>query len=304
MSGITLLDGGLSRELENCGAELRQPEWSALALMEKPGAVLQAHRNFLKAGAEVVTSNSYALVPFHIGAERFGRDASGLAARAGKLAREAADEAADEASADESRTVRVAGSIPPLFGSYRPDLFDAAGAPDLLAPLVEGLAPYADFWLVETISSLTEARTVHAGLRPTGKAIWLSFTLEDAIRDVPRLRSGEPVAEAVQLAAELDADALLFNCSAPEVMAAAVHLAAKLLAEHGKGIPVGAYANAFVKAKDDSPLVANETITPVRKELTPERYRDFAKSWIDAGARIIGGCCGIGPDHIAALRDL
>ncbi|TQV77863.1 homocysteine S-methyltransferase family protein [Denitrobaculum tricleocarpae] len=308
MARITLLDGGLSRELENCGAELRQPEWSALALMEKPEAVLQAHRNFLKAGAQVLTTNSYALVPFHIGAERFGRDALGLAARAGKLAREAADEAADgaadEASADESRTVRVAGSIPPLFGSYRPDLFDAARAPDLLAPLIEGLAPYADFWLVETISSLIEARTVFAGLKPTEKPVWLSFTLEDAIRDVPRLRSGESVEESVQLAAGLGADALLFNCSAPEVMEAAVRLAADLLAGQGKGIPVGVYANAFVEKSDDDPMVANETITPVRKELTPERYRDFARSWVDAGARIIGGCCGIGPDHIAALRDL
>lgn len=297
MGQIIILDGGLSRELENCGAELRQPEWSALALMEKPEAVLQAHRNFVQAGAEVITTNSYALVPFHIGAEHFERDAPRLAALSGKLARDAAAAAA-------SKSVRVAGSIPPLFGSYRPDLFDAGEAPALLAPLVEGLLPNVDFWLVETISSLIEAQTIHAALVPMDKPVWLSFTLEDKIRDVPRLRSGESVAEAAQRAAERGAAALLFNCSAPEVMEEALRVAAKTLGDHEAEIPLGAYANAFVEAKDDSPLVANETITPVREELTPERYRDFARSWIAAGATVVGGCCGIGPAHIAALRGL
>lgn len=297
MGGITILDGGLSRELENCGAELRQPEWSALALMEKPEAVLQAHRNFVQTGAEVVTTNSYALVPFHIGAERFERDALRLAARSGKLARDAAD-------ADAGKSIRVAGSIPPLFGSYRPDLFDAGQVPALIAPLIEGLLPYADFWLVETISSLVEARTVHAALAQTDKPIWLAFTLEDAVRDVPRLRSGESVADAAKLATELGVHALLFNCSAPEVMEEAVRVAARTSADLGVQIPLGAYANAFVEKKDDSPLVANASITPIRDELTPERYRDFARSWIAAGATIVGGCCGIGPAHIAALTDL
>lgn len=300
MDRITLLDGGLSRELESCGAELRQPEWSALALMEKPEAVLQAHRNFIEAGAEVVTSNSYALVPFHIGSGRFERQARELAARAGRLAREAAD----EAMAQGRGTIRVAGSIPPLFGSYRPDLFDADEVPAVLAPLVEGLSPYADFWLVETIACLIEAETLHAALKPTGKAIWLSFTLEDAVADVPRLRSGESVAEAVRLARELTADALLFNCSAPEVMEKALRVALEGLDGHADRIPIGTYANAFVEKSEENPRVANETITAMREELTPERYREFARAWQGAGASIIGGCCGIGPSHIAALRDL
>ena len=300
MDGITLLDGGLSRELENCGAELRQPEWSALALMEKPEAVLQAHRSFLAAGAEVVTTNSYALVPFHIGRERFGRDAQELAARAGRLARAAAD----EATAQGRGSILVAGSIPPLFGSYRPDLFDAEEVPALLAPLVEGLSPYADFLLVETIACLIEAETLYAALKARGKPVWLSFTLEDTIRDVPRLRSGESAEEAAALAAALGADALLFNCSAPEVMEEALRVALKELDSRSAQTPVGAYANAFVEKSEDNPRVANETITAVRKELTPERYREFARAWQGAGASIIGGCCGIGPAHIAALRDL
>jgi len=89
--------------------------------MEAPETVAEAHGQFIAAGAEVITTNSYALVPFHIGEERFARDGARLVDLCGRLARRAADAA--------GRPVKVAGSLPPIFGSYRPDLFDAAAAP-------------------------------------------------------------------------------------------------------------------------------------------------------------------------------
>ncbi|HEU0221767.1 MAG TPA: homocysteine S-methyltransferase family protein, partial [Paracoccaceae bacterium] len=88
---ITILDGGMGRELLRMGAPFRQPEWSALALIEAPGMVARAHDAFAAAGAEVLTTNSYALVPFHIGRERFEADGARLAALAGSLARQVAD---------------------------------------------------------------------------------------------------------------------------------------------------------------------------------------------------------------------
>ena len=68
---LLVLDGGMGRELAAMGAPFRQPEWSALALIEAPRMVLAAHAAFVAAGADVVTTNSYALVPFHIGDARF-----------------------------------------------------------------------------------------------------------------------------------------------------------------------------------------------------------------------------------------
>ncbi len=88
---ITILDGGMERELERMGAPFRQPEWSALALMDAPEAVRDAHLSYVQAGAEVFTTNAYACVPFHIGEERFAKMGRDLIALAGKLAREAAD---------------------------------------------------------------------------------------------------------------------------------------------------------------------------------------------------------------------
>ena len=290
---ILILDGGMSRELVAFGAELRQPEWSALALMERPEVVGRVHRASIEAGADVVTTNSYALVPFHIGEARFRDEGAALADKAGRLARAAADAA--------GRPVRVAGSLPPLFGSYEPQNFDAARAPDLLGVLVPALAPHVDFWLGETLSLVAEAEAVCAAVAPTGKPVWISFTLEDTnLGGTPRLRSGESVAEAAEwLATKSSAEALLFNCSHPEVMAGAIAAARPVLDRLRPGIRIGVYANAFAPSEDDG--AANETLSAVRQDLGPDRYVAAAAEWVVAGASVVGGCCGIGCGHIAAL---
>ncbi|MBI0512350.1 homocysteine S-methyltransferase, partial [Dickeya dianthicola] len=91
---ILILDGGMGRELARIGAPFRQPEWSALALMESPQHVRQVHDSFIAAGAQVITTNSYAVVPFHISDAVFNARGQALAALAGQLARQAADAAA------------------------------------------------------------------------------------------------------------------------------------------------------------------------------------------------------------------
>ena len=289
---ILILDGGTGRELARRGAPFRQPEWSALALIEGPQFVSAVHRAYVEAGADVITTNSYALVPFHIGVERFASEGVLLAARAGQLARDVADAS--------SHSVRVAGSLPPVCGSYRPDLVDLDRARPILNVLIGALAPNVDHWLAETLSSLAEARLCAMLTAPTGKALWLSFTLEDdGATDASALRSGESVAEAAYLAQEVGAAALLFNCSQPEVMEAAISSARAILGAQS-AIRIGVYANACPPMAADAK--ANSELSPIRADLTPEGYARFAAAWCAAGASILGGCCGIGPEHIAALR--
>jgi len=294
-SEITLLDGGMGEQLHLSGAPFRQPEWSALALIEAPETVRAAHDAFISAGAEVITTNAYALVPFHIGAERFSADGGRLAALAGRLAREAVDASAGG--------VRVAGSLPPLFGSYRPDLFVADRAPDLLAVLIENQAPHVDLWLAETMGSIVEVEAVATALSGDGRPLWVSYTLIDDHPDLadPRLRSGETVRDAVRAAARLGAQAVLFNCSQPEVMGMAVSQACAALSELGSGLPVGVYANTF--PPHDAEAQANAGLSTLRSELDPPTYLAFAQDWVARGARIVGGCCGIGPAHINCLRE-
>ncbi|KAA6488847.1 homocysteine S-methyltransferase family protein [Agrobacterium rhizogenes] len=291
-----ILDGGTGRELERIGAPFRQPEWSALALMEAPEFVRKVHDNYIEAGADVITTNSYAVVPFHIGDESFEADGAMLAARAGRIAREAAD-------ASTARKILVAGSLPPVFGSYQPDLFDAKRAGHYLDTLVGGMAPYVDLWLAETQSSLAEARAAREATLSTGKPLWISFTLRDdlAPSDMPEplLRSNETVKAAAELVASFGGEAMLFNCSMPEVMEAAIETARATFAALGADIQVGVYANAFPSQQDDEE--ANATLTEIRNDLDPDSYGRWAGRWAASGASIIGGCCGIGVDHIHAL---
>lgn len=286
---VTILDGGMGRQLLAMGAPFRQPEWSALALWEDPGAVVRAHQSFIEAGAEVITTNSYAVVPFHIGDERFVAEGERLAARSGELARQAADDA--------SHRVLVAGSLPPLFGSYRPDLFDAEGAPAIVDPLVRGLAPYVDLWLGETLGSIAEAVAVAEALARYGalQPLWLSFTLDD---DHPgTLRSGDTVTAAVSEARRLGAHAVLFNCCAPETITAALQAAAPAAAGT---LALGGYANRFVVHHDDG-HGANEGLSALRDDVEPEAYAEHVQHWIELGATVVGGCCGIGPEHLAEV---
>jgi S-methylmethionine-dependent homocysteine/selenocysteine methylase len=298
-TSFTILDGGMGRELMRAGAPFRQPEWSALALMLAPDAVTEAHRRFIAAGAEIVTSNSYALVPFHIGEDKFKAEGRKLADLAGRLAREAATQAPHK--------VRVAGSLPPLFGSYRPDLFDAKDAPRIVRPLIDGLSPHVDLWLAETQSSLAEMQFARQALAGDARPFWASFTLDDDNADLsrPKLRSGECVAMAVGAMLDLGVDAILFNCSQPEVMAGAVDAAQAVRAARNAAVKIGVYANAFAPQRpSESGGAANEELTDIRADLTPESYARFARDWIKLGADMVGGCCGIGPEHIAALTGL
>lgn len=295
MSTFTLLDGGMGRELLAMGAPFRQPEWSALALMKAPQAVRKAHDAFIGAGSDVITTNTYAVVPFHIGNEAFVKDGRRLIKLAAEIARHAADEA--------KRDVRVAGCIPPLFGSYEPKNFDASRADGIIEPLIEEQQNLVDCWLLETTSAISEARFACSRLKATGKPVWISYTLTDRDDDNAEsstLRGGEATPDAVAFALEADVvEAVLFNCSGPEEMEDAIKIA---VSGAGKALRIGCYANSFAKiGRDESQ--ANTLLSDIRRDITPAVYVQFAKTWKRAGASIIGGCCGIGPAHIKAIHD-
>ena len=285
---MNILDGGVGRELARRGAPFRQPEWSALALWEAPEIVKDVHLDFIQSGAEVITTNNYAVVPFHIGQERFDAEVRQLVQFAVDQAKQAVQES--------GRDVKIAGCLPPLFGSYRADLFQEDHVREQALPIIETLAGQVDFWLAETQSSLKEVEMVHNLLPKDGKAYWVSFTLQDVLQqDRAYLRSGENLEQAVEVIRRIGAEAVLFNCCQPEVILQAIQEIKKLAPE----LTIGAYANAF--PPQDESATANDGLDEVRKDLDPTAYLAFAKKWQDAGASLIGGCCGITPAHIAEL---
>jgi len=286
---MKILDGGFGRELARRGAPFRQPEWSALALTEAPDIVKEVHLDFIRAGAEVVTTNNYAVVPFHIGQERFDTEVKDLVNIAVMQAKKAVEESGQK--------VLIAGCLPPLFGSYRADLFQENEAEKLAKPIIETLAPHVDFWLAETQSCLKEVETIHTLLPKDQRNFWVSFTLQDELKlEQPLLRSGENIQQAAEMIIRLGAKAVLFNCCQPEVILKAIIAIKSLLPE---GIEIGAYANAFPPQNNEA--TANDGLDEVRTDLNPALYLKFAQEWKEAGATLIGGCCGIGPEHISEL---
>lgn len=292
----TILDGGMGRELKRVGAPFAQPEWSALALMQAPEQVQAVHRSFIDAGAQVITTNNYAVAPFHLGAERFDARCEELTDLAGRLARAAAAESG-------RHDVRVSGCLPPLLGSYRPDRFDADTARRHYPRIVAALAPHVDLWLAETMSCLAEGRCAAEAVAGQGEPLWLSFTLVDELdAERPLLRSGESLADALALAIEVGAEALLFNCSLPEVIGQALAELGPQRDARAPQLRLGGYGNTFTPRRAEAE--ANSEIAELREEVSPAHYAELAAAWTRSGADVLGGCCGIGPEHIAALAKL
>ncbi len=293
---IQILDGGMGRQLKAMGAPFRQPEWSALALMEAPEAVSLAHRQFIEAGANIITTNNYAVVPFHLGEQRFDEQAESLTQLSGELARQEAESAV--------ASISVAGSLPPLFGSYRPEFFEAEKAEPVYRRIVASLAPYADLWLAETISCIAEFKVIRQSLSEQKADFWVSFTLSDELNNGrARLRSEESIADMFTEVCSGDGmpvQGILFNCSQPEMITLALKELHELLSLTDQQFVTGGYGNAFTPRGKKAE--ANSDIADMRDELTPEHYAEFAGNWQRIGATVLGGCCGIGPEHIARIK--
>jgi S-methylmethionine-dependent homocysteine/selenocysteine methylase len=206
---------------------------------------------------------------------------------------------AKQAVKSTSKDIRIAGSLPPALGSYRPDLFEADRAFDILTTLFTAQNAHVDLWIAETISSINEALTVSRVFEKANKPCYYAFTLNDEISRPSALRSGELVTHAIEAILEKKIDGIFFNCSIPEVIEQALIETNKVLEKHQVSFTTGAFANSFTPISSVN-QAANLNIQSSR-DLTPEEYIAYVKKWHHLGASIIGGCCGIGPEHIEAM---
>lgn len=291
MTRTIVLDGGTGRELSRRGVEVPPSIWSAHALMHAPDAVRAVHEDYYRAGADVITTNNYTTTPDILGRAGIGHRFKELTA----LARDLAGEAKAKAG---RKDVRIAGSLPPLISSYRPDL---VMAPEKMRPIYDEmagiLAPGVDLFICETMSSAVEGRTAAQAGIAAGKPVWVSWTLEDEIYN-GKLRSGETIAQALTAIEDLPVEAVLFNCTPPE----AIDVALPELRSQTKR-KIGAYPNAFLPVPKKW-LLTEDGLNKLRGDVDADMYGAFAERWLAGGIDIVGGCCGIGPEHIRCLRDL
>jgi S-methylmethionine-dependent homocysteine/selenocysteine methylase len=277
---LFILDGAMGTELARRGAPTPLPAWSALALVKSPERVLAIHRDYVAAGADLLTTNTFRTTRRALKAAGIEVEPRELVALAAGLARRAAGEA--------GRPVYVLGSMAPLADCYRPDL---APSPEdmmnehseLAGHLVEaGVAAL----LLETMNTEREALAALAAASATGLPVLASFVANE----VGQLFDGTPLASFVPALLAGGANAVLVNCTP---VAATDRVLPELAALAGS-TPFGAYANIGYPHPTDGFTAGADP--------GPDEFAAHAALWVAAGASIIGGCCGTRPEHIAAIR--
>jgi S-methylmethionine-dependent homocysteine/selenocysteine methylase len=291
-----LLDGALGTELVRRGVR-----WRKHGLQTDAEAVEQLHRDYLVAGSDVIRTNTFQLNPRiylnvfrnrahmqHIGAPGLADLTPELLRRSVQLARQA------RAAAGAEGRVAVAGVLAPLEHCYRPDLSPAEETArrehEEQAKILA--QEKVDLLLLESMNTIREARAALAAGRAAGLPVWVSFVLGPE----GELLSGEPLEQAVREMEKGGAGAVLVNCAPPEDITRAVARMKKLTS-----LPFGAFAHI---GRFSPPSWKFEFFPQFveTESWSPERYAGEANRWREAGATILGGCCGTRPEHIAALR--
>ena len=288
VTGTVVLDGGLSTALEEQGATLEGALWTARLLAEAPERIAEAHRAYFTAGAMVATSASYqASVEGLVAAGCDAAEAQRLITLSVTLAREVRDELAET-----RRGLLVAASVGP-YGAFLADGSEYTGRygvssarlRDFHAPRLELLAAAGpDLLAVETIPDVDEAEVLVSLLDDLGVPAWFSYSVRGAATS-----AGQPLAEAyAALTGSRSLIAAGVNCSDQTDVLGAVRAAVA-----ATGLPAVAYPNRG--GNWDSDRKTWEYGDPVDL--------DLVETWLGAGARFIGGCCGTGPADVAALAE-
>ncbi|MEU6916126.1 homocysteine S-methyltransferase [Streptomyces olindensis] len=287
-AGTVVLDGGMSNQLESAGHDLSDELWSARLLAEQPEAVTEAHLAYFRAGADVAITSSYQAT--FEGFAKHGIDhdrAAELMALSVELAREAARRARV------ARPLWVAASAGP-YGAMLADGSEYRGRYGLTVdelerfhrPRLEVLASARpDVLALETVPDADEATALLRAVRGLGVPAWLTYSVAGG-----RTRAGQPLEEAFALAADADeVIAVGVNCCAPEDVDAAAATAARVT-----GKPVVVYPNS------GETWDAGARAWTGRSSFTAGQVR----GWQQAGARLIGGCCRVGPEAIAGIAGI
>ena len=283
------MDGSMGNELLTRRSDLVSGLWSAQYLIDAPELVKEVHLEYINSGADLIITNTYSTIPSYLSKKNAEDKMPELIRLAGKLAREAVK--------DSKKEVRVAGSLPPLEESYRPDLVIEAGeAVPIYETLIKELTPYVDIFICETMSSIEEMQHAMQALKnlDNEKPVWISWSLKEDKKN--QLRSGETIEDALNASAEIEPEAYLFNCTDPYAITEGIKELKKLTQK-----PIGGYPNVF--NVPDGWTLDNEVQVSVR-DLSISKFLEFAIEWQNLGATIIGGCCGIGPKFIKAVADI
>ncbi len=290
-----LLNSGMGDELSQRGFEVpdwKTSIWSASALIKSPNAVVEIHKDNIKAGCDVIITNNYYVTPNILRRE-------GIESEFENLTRLAVD------LAEESRQgfpeVLIAGSFPPIETNFRPDLTPSnAVLDDYYSNLGSFIQQNVDLIICETMGSIREGMNAAKNALEFSDRVWLSWTNKGVSGDT--LPSGEKLKDAITEANQLDIECQLVNCCAADI-------ATNSIGVLQKAKNFGIYANSRKLKEQESIQDLGETVDidvnhyANTVPITAEEYAKEAKIWIDEGAYVVGGCCTTRPEHIKRIAD-
>lgn len=289
-----LLDGATGTELNRRAVDTSLPLWSAQALLDAPQVLRQIHADYLRAGAEIITANTFRTHRRSLAKGGLGERARELTRHAVEIARSSLRGRTVPLEAARHKPRFIAGSIAPLEDCYSPHLTPPQEECEREhAEMAQNLAEAGvDLILVETMPTIREAVAATRAARATGKPVLTSFVCNTE----GRLFSGETVTAAVEAVAPLGVAGLLINCTPSTTILRPFEELRAAVKAHAAAVPLitGLYANI-----GHTNEVNGWTSTA---EVSPLEYAQLAALWIKRGAKLVGGCCGTTPAHIAAVR--
>lgn len=285
---VIILDGATGTELERRGVPMHGVAWSAAALDTHPEAVRQVHEDYIRAGADIVITNTFSTARHTLEHAGMGDLVQELNTRAVALAKEARE------ASSAGRRVYIAGSISTFSPGLRPELMPSVDqAKANYREQAQLLAEAGvDFLIMEMMRDREQSGYAIEAAVSTGLQTWVGFSckLSEARSNVLLQRSeGETFADSL--------DSLLgLGGSLASVMHTRVEdtvAALRVLQDRWHG-PLGAYPHfgEFVM-----PNWRFENI------ISPGDYLAEARKWVQMGVQVVGGCCGIGPEHVRVLKE-
>ena len=288
-NNIILIDGGMGQELIHRSKVKPDGLWSARVMLDNYDLVVDLHRDFIKAGAEAITLNSYSVTPQKL--KRYNLEELFIPLQ--KSAIKAAIEAKKSSSVETD--IKIIGCLPPLVMSYKTNIgMDKNEAKDTYKKIIEIQEPHVEILCCETVCSIEEAHIATENALTTDKKVWLSFCVKE--EDGTLLRSGESLEDALREFNNSKIDSFLINCAPPE----AIHSSINVMKNFSK--PYGALPNAFVTV-NDLDIHNDVSILKKRSDLNINKFTGEILSYIKNNASIIGGCCEVGPKYIEALKN-
>ncbi len=280
-----ILSGAMGTELERRGVEIGLPYWSANALIFQPDVVQQIHEDYIEAGADIIVTNTFRTNRRVFKNQNLPDRSLELTTKAVEIAKAARDRFP-------KREILIAGCVAPVEDCYKPELVPTEN--ELQSEqheMVNRLVNLGvDFLLIETMTTIREARAAAEAAKETGKEFIVSFAcMKDGT-----LYGGEQLTDAINAIADLHPAMFSLNCISPRYLENPIQQLKSAIANSKLEIPFAVYGNIGDPDIRDGKII---------RDVDEDEYVKFALEWKELGASIIGGCCGTTPEYIRRIAE-